>query len=253
MHCPFDIFDNVDILRNRKIVWRTIGQSSPELELKMQLLRKEKIDLKVVRYSPRERIHKNYAGEDALIRFGKDPSEYCNWNGNSKKVISVVQSMKSRGPFCGWDTFYKISEILPCQLFGHNNKDAGNLWNGKNLNYKEIIDVYKNHRVYFYAGTKPASYCLNFIEAWMTGIPVVAVGPQLGNGSELLYEIQDLITCGENGYWSDSPDTLIDICKNLIENDKLAKCISESGRKKAIELFDESKTKQEWEEFFKTL
>jgi hypothetical protein len=34
MHRPEDVFDNWDMLKNRKIVWRTIGQNTFDIELK---------------------------------------------------------------------------------------------------------------------------------------------------------------------------------------------------------------------------
>jgi glycosyltransferase involved in cell wall biosynthesis len=87
----------------------------------------------------------------------------------------------------------------------------------------------------------------------MSGTPIVALGPSLGNGVEPLYEVHDLITYGVDGYWADSQDNLIRMCSLLMENDKLATSISKAGRAKAIELFSEEKIKPQWEEFFKTL
>lgn len=253
MHRPASIFDNWNILKSRKIIWRTIGQSTPDLEFKMQKLKEENKNLKFVRYSPSERRHKNFAGEDALIRFGKNPDDYFEWNGNEKVIISVVQSMQERGDACGWNIFSKISENLPCKLYGNNNQGAGKLWNGENLSYENLLSVYRDNRVYFYAGTKPASYCLNFIEAWMTGIPIIAVGPELGNGDENLYEVSELISYGENGYWENDYENIVKKCKLLLENFELAKYISSNGRKKAIELFSEKKIQTQWEDFFSTL
>ena len=252
MHRPKDIIDNWSLLKNRKIIWRTIGQSTSELELKMLELKRDNPNMKIVRYSPNERRHQNFSGEDALIRFSKNPDDYGPWNGNIKKVLSVAQSMKARGNYCGWEIFSKISERIPCQLVGYSNKNAGDLWIGKDLSYEELIEVYKDFGVYFYTGTKPASYCLNFIEAWMSGIPVVAVGPMLGNMKEELYEVHELITYGKDGYWADSSDSIMNICKMLLEDDKLAKSISKSGRAKAIEIFDENKIKFQWKDFFNT-
>lgn len=253
MHCPELIFDNWHLLRGRKVIWRTIGQSTPAIELKMQRLRIENPNFKIVRYSPGERHHKNYAGEDALIRFSKYPDEYDHWNGSILKLLTVGQSMKSRGKACGWDIFKKISDEIPSQLVGNTNADAGDLWIGRDLSYEELLQTYRDHRVYLYTGTKPASYCLNFIEAWMTGIPVIALGPVLGNGDEQLYEVHDLISYGTDGYWTDDHEDFIRMATELFENEKKAKAISVAGREKAIEIFDSGKIKPQWETFFNSL
>jgi hypothetical protein len=253
MHCPELIFDNWHLLRDRIVVWRTIGQSAPTIEMKMQRLRIENPNFKIVRYSPTERRHKNYAGEDALIRFSKYPDEYGQWNGDICKLLTVGQSMKSRGNACGWDIFKKISEEVPCQLAGNTNTDAGDLWIGRDLLYDELLQIYRDHRVYLYTGTKPASYCLNFIEAWMTGIPVIAVGPILGNGDEQLYEVHDLISYGIDGYWTDDHGDFVRMATELFENKTRAIAFSEAGRAKAIDIFGSSKIKHQWEAFFNNL
>ena len=253
MHRPDDVFNNWDLLKNRKIIWRTIGQNTFDIELKLQQLRKENPNLKIVRYSPGERRHKNYAGEDALIRFSKDSASYGPWEGSIKKVLTVGQSMKARGDACGWPIFSKLAERLPCQLVGHANSDAGDLWIGRDLPYEELLKTYCDYRAYLYTGTKPASYCLNFIEAWMTGIPVVALGPSLANGPEDLYEVSQLIMYGKDGYWADYEDDLVRVLNLLLEDELLAKKIGEAGRARAIELFDETVIKPQWDTFFKTL
>ena len=253
MHRPKEVFNNWELLKNRKIVWRTIGQNTADLELKLQQLKKENPNLKIVRYSTGERRHTNYAGEDALIRFSKDSNTYGQWNGKIKKVLNVTQSIKDRGDACGWTIFSNISKRVPCQLVGNNNSSAGDIWIGKDLPYEDLLQTYRDYAVYLYTGTKPASYCLNFIEAWMTGIPVVALGPKLANGPEPLYEVHELITHGENGYIADSEDELVKILTELLNNAEQAKKIGEAGRAKAIELFDEDVIKRQWKQFFKTV
>jgi glycosyltransferase involved in cell wall biosynthesis len=45
------------------------------------------------------------------------------------------------------------------------------------LTYDEMRGWLRRARVYLYTGTQPASYTLGLIEAMMTGIPVVSIGP----------------------------------------------------------------------------
>ena len=253
MYRPHDLIDNWNILKHKIVIIRMIGQSSPEIELKLKELKIAHSNLKIIRYSPKERNHIHYAGEDELIRFGKNSNEYTNWNGNINYMVSVVQDMKGRGDACGWDIFSRISHEIPSKLFGNSNEKAGTLWNGRSLSPVELFEVYKNHRVYFYTGTKPASYCLNFIEALMTGIPVVSIGRGLGNGNEDLYEIEDFIVNGENGFISDNVNELIEYSKMLLNDMELSKKISMNGRRSAISLFNEEDIQCKWLDFFKSL
>ena len=103
----------------------------------------------------------------------------------------------------------------------------------------------------------PASYTLNFIESWMTGIPVVAIGGEFGNPpfleNQFTYEIPFLIKNGVNGYCSDDLGKLTEYVKNLLEDHELAKKIGAAGREKAIELFGKEKIKKQWIKFFDSL
>jgi len=42
---------------------------------------------------------KDNIGQDAMIRFYKDPDEYKDWTGDDRRVINFTQSMRERGAF----------------------------------------------------------------------------------------------------------------------------------------------------------
>jgi glycosyltransferase involved in cell wall biosynthesis len=89
-----------------------------------------------------------------------------------------------------------------------------------------------------------------FMEAWMTGMPVVAIGKSLAGFN---IEVPQLIANGVNGFTSDSLAELRRYISALLEDYGLAKKISSEGRKKAIELFDKGKIKGQWKCFFDSL
>ena len=91
MHQPNYIYNNWEVMKHKKVIWRTIGQSVQILEESMQPYVKQ--GLKIVRYSPLERVIPGYAGEDALIRFYKDPEDFKDWVGNEIKVITFAQNI----------------------------------------------------------------------------------------------------------------------------------------------------------------
>lgn len=253
IHMPRWIHQNWENFRGKIVIWRTNGQSCRVNEKSLEWCREE--GLKIVRYSPAEWRIPGFIGGDAMIRFYKDPAEYGNWNGDISQVITLVQNMKARGVACGFDHFVNATEGFPRKLYGPHNENSG--VPGGFLSFDEMTLALQYSRCYFYAGTMPACYTLNFIEAWMTGIPIVAIGPGLGNPvflpGQFTYEIQDLIENGRSGFVSDDIGELRAIINVLLREKHTAQAISEAGRARAIELFGKESVKATWKEFFATL
>ncbi len=252
MHTPEWVTNNWELIRNKMVIWRSIGQSVESIEKTMYKLSRQ--GLKIVRYSPAETSIPSYAGHDAIIRFHKDPNEFKDWNGQNKQVITVAQSMShpTRIRELNYNLFLEVTKELPVKLYGIGNEDSGEI-NGGILTYEELLAAYRDNRVFFYTGTKPASYTLGFIEAWMTGIPVVAIGPELAYDTfhkQRTYEVHKLIESGVTGYWSDSVADLRSYIKKLLDNPDLGKKIGEAGRRRAIELFGKQTIKKQWGNFF---
>lgn len=253
MHKPEWVTNNWGKLRHKTVVWRSIGQSTIDVENRLQPCRAQ--GLKIVRYSPIEMTIPGYLGHEAIIRFYKDPSEYGSWHGEDKKVITIGQSMKKRNTWCHFDIFDAATQGVKKVLYGPDNDDAGDI-NGGVLSYEDLKKELRSSRIYFYTGTQPAAYTLNFIEAWMTGIPIVAQGPATGNMStigQFTYEIPILIQSGVNGFWSDEINQLREHIKRLMDDKVYAQQIGDAGRASAIKLFGKEKIKNEWETFFENL
>ena len=251
MHWPNWITKSWDVMKHKHVVWRTIGQSAFFVEEMLAPYRPQ--GLKIVRYSPAERRTRSYIGEDAVIRFHIDPNDYSGWTGEQKQVVNVTQAMTKRQDACSYRFFKEVTEPFLRKLYGPCNEEAGELWGGK-LPYAELKEVYRKNRVYFYTGTKPASYTLNFMEAWMTGIPIVAIGPEHGDAPDTrAYEVPELITNEQTGFVSDSRVCLREYIRSLLEDDQLAAKISQAGRQAAISYFDKAIAKQQWKAFFDSL
>jgi hypothetical protein len=160
-------------LREKRVIWRTVGQSVEHNEQMMAPLRAD--GLEIVRYSPKERNIPGYAGEDALIRFYKDPAEWHGWTGEDARVANVTQHLRDRDPFTNYGFWEAATEGLPRLPAGPGSEDVGGTGA---LSYEEMQAYLRRMRVYLYTGTQPASYTLGLIEAMMTGIPVVSIGPE---------------------------------------------------------------------------
>jgi glycosyltransferase involved in cell wall biosynthesis len=242
----------------------------------MELSLYKPLGLKIVRYSPKESKIPSYAGSDAVIRFYKDEDEFSGWTPQSsgvmtlgqnmeKRVISIGQSVKKRKDFCGFRIFEEATKGFDRFLYGPDNEDSG--IPGGLLSYSDMKKALRESRVYFYTGTYPAPYTLNFIEALMTGIPIVAIGPSMANVAafpnneytagyvpgQSTYEVHEIIKNGVNGFVSDDIAYLRTCITKLLENDRLAEFIGSEGRKTAIELFGKKVIKQQWKEFLEHL
>lgn len=238
------------IKKGGRVIWRSIGQSIPHVERILKPWRTQ--GLEIVRYSPSEQTIADNAGSDAMIRFYKDPEDYSGWTGERNEVINFTQSLQERARFTGYRTFQKVMSGLPAKVYGPGNEDLGDLSGGL-LKYSDMLQTMRQSRAYLYHGTYPASYTLSFIEAMMTGTPIVAVGPQLGNGDmfpeQRTYEIPSIIQQGVSGFVSDDIHELKRHVQDLMRYSTMATGISAFGRARAIELFGKAKIKAEWKEF----
>ena len=161
-------------IKHKRVIWRTCGQSDPRLEEFMAGFD----GLQIVRYSPKERLAFEkvgcFAGEDAVIRFGKYPDDYGPYVGDWQVVGNLTQDMLARGDSTGLGSWRKYTEGLPTMPAG---KGSEHLPGGVGaLSYPDMLEYLRRIRTYFYTGTIPASYTLGLIEAMLSGVPVVAIG-----------------------------------------------------------------------------
>lgn len=258
MHTPEFITENWDKIKHKNVIWRSIGQSNRHVENMIRSMRYE--GLKIIRYSPMEEHIPGYLGADAFIRFYKDPEEFKDWNGQSKRVINMTQSLKGRSIFCHYDHIMQAIASFPAMIYGGGNDDLGPL-NGGDLPYELMKGVLRDNRVFFYSGTWPAPYTLAFIEAFMTGIPIIAIGkglaediPQIPEVDRFpFYEVTNFIEHGVNGFIANTVEEARAFIHILLEDEPQAKNIGAKGRERAIQLFGKETIKKQWEEFLKTI
>lgn len=249
MHVPEYVEINWDVIKHKPVFWRSIGQSTMDVETRILKFRKE--GLKIIRYSPKESVIPGFCGEDVLIRFGKYVSDFPVWNGNNSDIITLSQSMKKRGSMCGYDIWSKVTEGFPRILFGSDNKDADMPWKFIS-DYNELLKEMSNHRAYFYTGTRPASYTLNFMESMLIGMPIVAIGERFCRYEGCCtYEVRDILK--DCGFCSNIPSELRRDIKRLLDDHPFASEISERTRDTAISLFSSDIIKERWKQLFSSL
>lgn len=258
MHTPEQVTENWDRMKHKKVVWRSIGQSTKHVE---NMIRKARYEgLKIVRMSHMESNIVDYLGADEVIYFYKDPADWTGWTGHSKKAINFTQSLKGRRVFCHYDAIMQMLEGFPAFVYGTGNDDLGPL-NGGNLPYDLMRGMLRDSRVFVYGGTWPSPYTLAFEEAWMTGIPIVAIGKSMAENLDGIgqqdrinyYELDKMIKNGENGFISDDLGQLRAYIHTLLEDHDLAQRISAAGVESAKEWFGKDKIALTWKAFLQTL
>lgn len=239
---------NWDRIKHKRVILRMIGQSTPSNELMLKKYRNE--GLEIVRYSPKEANMQNYAGEDAMIRFAKDPDEFSGWNGKDAVPINFSQSLKGRGRSVHYDEIMgSMVGFTGAKVYGTGNNDLGT-FNGGEMPYEELKRLLRDSGCFIYGGTWPAPYTLTFMEAMMTGIPIVAISRVIAHLPEReqfdFYEVEEILaTAGVTSCSSveQMREKIIYYLQNKDEFD------SKKMRDKAIELFGKENIKKQWEQF----
>jgi glycosyltransferase involved in cell wall biosynthesis len=124
------------------------------------------------------------------------------------------------------------------------------------LSYDDMLGWLRRARCYLYTGTQPASYTLGLIEAMMTGIPVVSIGPAYMNvfpyGPDL-FEGHELADPEENDdpLWSDDPSKVRAWLDFFLDEEfrSWADYTSEIQRTQAIDLFGRERIGAEWKAY----
>lgn len=206
MHMPTWVFRSVEILDKYpkvRIIYRSIGQQSPNDET---MLRNYKLHFgsrfTIVRYSPNEQHIANYQKSDALIRFYKDPNDFEHWTLPDKSdrfILLSTQAAPERGNFVHIDQALEITEGLPRKIVGPRNESLAPRLEVLNPTYEELTKLYSKAGMLFYTGTVPAPYTLTFVEAIMSGLPVITISGAIWAAEHLgwirpeVLEVPDLI------------------------------------------------------------
>jgi hypothetical protein len=258
MNTPEWITENWGKIKGKKVIWRSIGQSLTNIENQLRPMRYE--GMKIVRMSPMEKNIPLNLGEDAMIRFHDDPNDLLNWNGGTVRAMNMTQSLRARGGFCHYDDIMQIISSFPHLIYGSGNDNLGPA-NGGELPYDLLKGALRDNRAFVYGGTWPSPYTLSLIEAMMTGIPVVSIGPKLAeeltcvspNDRYHFFEVPEFIKDGVNGFISDDITELRKDLDLLLTDSVLSEEMGKAGRDTAIKLFSKDVAKEAWKNFFNGL
>jgi len=232
-----------------RTIWRTCGQSDLGHEDRMKALVRQ--GMEVVRYSPAEERFfaptGHWAGQDALIRFGKYPWDYLAWTGprldTLPYVANVTQDMAGRGEHCGLTFWVRATAGLNGRPAG---KDSEKLPGGLGfMPEAPMLEYLRQASAYLYVGTVPASYTLGLVEALMVGVPVVSISGESWMGPAALFEGADLAS----PLVADTPERARDMLRQLVDDPATGRRYAQQQQHRAAELFDVAFVGAQWDEY----
>jgi hypothetical protein len=243
MHDPAFIRSHWPVLSLAPVVWRTIGQGSGRVERKLARLRQK--GMRIVRYSPIEQKYKRYIGSDGLVRFYKNAEEYSGWTGHEKRVLTFSNHFRQRYPI-EYAAFVEATRGLDVAVGGSGNEGLPNSIGL--VDHDRQKELLRSCRAYVYASGAVIPYTLNFIEAWIAGIPMVVMAPNSAQGRAPYAEYHRLITHGVDGFVARSPTEANAFLRALVEDNMLAARIGEAGKRTASNLFGVDQARRGWTE-----
>ena len=222
----------------RPVVLRTIGQGLDVWEGEYAALRQWGV--RILRYAEVEALQPGYAGADGLIRFYKDPDDFPPWRGDTPSVLSFAANFAERYPeqFALWS---EATEGLPALLGGPGNPDGMG-----RVAPAEQAELLAGCRAYFYCSGLALPYTLNFIEAWMSGIPLVVMDEALLPRAHRYSEIARLITPGQDALLARSPTEARIMLQGLIADPVAGARIGAAGRRAASMYFGRAAIAGQW-------
>jgi len=249
-----NLVNNWEYIKHKPVIWRTYNQQDVAWEVEASQYVKE--GLKIVRMGNTESNRIHYAGQDAVIRAYVDSTVFSGWTGKDRSVLTYHNRFDQRlrqGLNNCTKSYLKLRSVFKCfELYGFGDGING-ISNGP-LRYTEQVQKYRDSRIYLSLNSESAVYTNSFMEALMTGIPVVTFGSKTSNvmtNPELLdsYEVPYIVTPEVDAIVSDDIDYLYDQITQLLKNKEYRQQIGSSGRAKALQLFDKNVIMGQWKSF----
>ena len=159
-------------------------------------------------------------------------------------MLNITQELRGREPYTNWRFWENATAGLPRVPAGPGSKAIGGTGEVSLPVMKQLL---RDLRCYLYTGTQPASYTLGLIEAMMTGIPVVSIGPShmtIFPYGPLLFEGHEI-----TGHWYDDPDGARMGLRAMLNDPAYAATVGAEQRARAIDLFGMATIGAQWQAF----
>lgn len=233
-----------EALHRRPVVLRTVGVALPHFEPAYAALRERGV--RILRSAETEARAAGYAGHDAVIRFPKDPSEFAPWQGQVPVLLSFAMALAQRFPE-EYGLWRAITEGKPAMLGGASNEGAhGAIGFQLPAQQRELLCL---SRAYVACSGIRNPNTLNFIEAWMAGIPIIALDPAMLPHLHDCTEWPLLIRPGEDALLARSAAEAREMAAMLLQDQAMAQRIGAAGRESATRIFGTATIAPQWQAF----
>lgn len=244
------VFGNWSNIKHKPVIWRTYGDQRESEEVYAKTACKGLI--RVRSWENELRIPNSDSGY--VIHCHVDDDWFNGWNGTEKKVLSFQNAFhvrKQEASGLGYMELRRVSSH-PFELYG-DFPEADPLVQGQ-ITRQQQLKKYQDCRVYFSIGSHPAAMTYNFMEAYMTGIPVVTFGYEKGaamkGSKQHLYQVPAFIDNLVDGIYADSIMELSSYIDQLMIHDDIARKMSVNAQTKARNLWSKEVIGSKWVKFF---
>jgi len=159
------------------------------------------------------------------------------YTGEQKKGIVVINHIRERGRFTGWDIFERVRAVIPIDLAGMGTEQYGGLGEVLFHDLNAFITRYR----FFFNPIRHTSFGLSVCEAMMAGMPIVSLATT---------EYANLLKNGECAFINTDVDALVAGMRLLLNDLPLATAMGQCARAVALEQFNMQRFTREWDEVF---
>ena len=247
-HDIANVVNNLEVLKNKKVIFNSYGMHSPASEIQIGSLRALK---KIIRTSTslhEDRFTPLYGGVDKVIHTSVIPNdEVYKWNGKKDQICifcNGFQVCENRRKY-----YEKILSLCPNYkflLYGANNEQDPLSCGFCSLNEK--IEIINDSRISLIVGTPGSSYTYSLAESMIAGSPTVCYGKEMWESK--VYEIDELFNHGEDILIGETPEECADYIQLLMKDKELCEYLGRNARQKALKVFGRKAVAKEWKDLF---
>lgn len=184
---------------------------------------------------------KEYGAEESnipVIYYGIDTNEFNNYNGNTKKILTVVNDYRLREKVTRYSLYQEITKGFEADNYGR--QDDG-LPSPITMDYEHLKQIYRDYAIFLdTANHSPLS--MSMLEAMATGMPVITT-----YHDDMSLIIQD----DDNGIISNDIGYLREKMKELLVNPKECKRLGDNARETIKQKFNIPQFIEKWERLIK--